>query len=131
MDYVFGMLEVYASSLEQEVKERTKELVEEKRKSDLLLYRMLPRQVADRLRIGESVAPEQYAAATVFFSDVVSFTALASRCTPLQVVQLFNELYSTFDNIIDLHDAYKVGESFNHLALTDHHLSFLLGSGRV
>jgi guanylate cyclase, other len=32
MDYVFGMLEQYASSLEQEVDERTKELVEEKRK---------------------------------------------------------------------------------------------------
>ena len=32
MDYVFGMLEQYASSLEQEVEERTKELVEEKRK---------------------------------------------------------------------------------------------------
>ncbi|KAI1732679.1 receptor family ligand binding region domain-containing protein [Ditylenchus destructor] len=43
MDYVFGMLELYAGSLEQEVEERTKELVEEKKKSDLLLYRMLPK----------------------------------------------------------------------------------------
>ncbi len=43
MDYVFGMLEAYAGSLEEEVAERTKELVEEKKKSDLLLYRMLPR----------------------------------------------------------------------------------------
>jgi C4-dicarboxylate-specific signal transduction histidine kinase len=32
MDYVFSMLEQYANSLEQEVEERTKELVEEKRK---------------------------------------------------------------------------------------------------
>ena len=47
MDYVFGMLEQYASSLEQEVEERTRELVEEKRKSDILLYRMLPKQVAE------------------------------------------------------------------------------------
>ncbi|KAL3121256.1 hypothetical protein niasHT_000409 [Heterodera trifolii] len=36
MDYVFGMLEQYASSLEQEVEERTKELVEEKRKSNVV-----------------------------------------------------------------------------------------------
>lgn len=43
MDHVFNMLEEYASSLEGEVEERTKELVEEKKKSDLLLYRMLPR----------------------------------------------------------------------------------------
>lgn len=43
MDHVFNMLEGYASSLEEEVSERTKELVEEKKKSDVLLYRMLPK----------------------------------------------------------------------------------------
>lgn len=42
MDYVFSMLENYAGSLEQEVEERTKELNEEKKKSDILLYRMMP-----------------------------------------------------------------------------------------
>lgn len=42
MDHVFQILEQYAVSLEEEVEERTKELVEEKKKSDLLLHRMLP-----------------------------------------------------------------------------------------
>uniref|UniRef100_A0A1I8B5F6 Guanylate cyclase n=1 Tax=Meloidogyne hapla TaxID=6305 RepID=A0A1I8B5F6_MELHA len=108
MDYVFGMLEQYASSLEQEVEERTRELVEEKRKSDILLYRMLPKQVADKLKLGEFVEPEQFSAATIFFSDVVSFTTLASKCSPLQVVNLLNGLYTAFDSIIDSHDVYKV-----------------------
>jgi len=122
MDYVFGMLEQYASSLEQEVEERTRELVEEKRKSDILLYRMLPKQVADKLKLGEFVEPEQFSAATIFFSDVVSFTTLASKCSPLQVIKIFeinklwikkvvnllNGLYTAFDGIIDSHDVYKV-----------------------
>lgn len=43
MDYVFNMLEQHASTLETEVEDRTKELVEEKKKCDILLYRMLPR----------------------------------------------------------------------------------------
>ncbi|VDN25247.1 unnamed protein product, partial [Cylicostephanus goldi] len=43
MDHVMNTLENYASSLEAEVEERMKELVEEKKKSDVLLYRMLPR----------------------------------------------------------------------------------------
>uniref|UniRef100_A0A914C5T5 guanylate cyclase n=1 Tax=Acrobeloides nanus TaxID=290746 RepID=A0A914C5T5_9BILA len=84
MDHVFNMLEQYASNLEQEVDERTKELVAEKKKSDILLYRMLPKAVADKLKLGQVIEPEAYDQVTVFFSDVVSFTTLASRCTPLQ-----------------------------------------------
>uniref|UniRef100_A0A915EFH3 Guanylate cyclase n=1 Tax=Ditylenchus dipsaci TaxID=166011 RepID=A0A915EFH3_9BILA len=108
MDHVFNMLEQYAGTLEEEVEERTKELVEEKKKSDILLYRMLPRQVADRLKLGQSVEPESYDCVTVFFSDVVSFTVLSSRLKPLQVVNLLNELYTNFDAIIAEHDVYKV-----------------------
>ncbi|CAD5218958.1 unnamed protein product [Bursaphelenchus okinawaensis] len=108
MDYVFSMLENYAGSLEQEVEQRTRELTEEKKKSDILLYRMMPQQVADKLKLGEVVAPESFDMVTVFFSDVVSFTTLASKCTPLQVVNLLNDLYTNFDGIIDSCDVYKV-----------------------
>ncbi|RCN25621.1 putative phage head-tail adaptor [Ancylostoma caninum] len=108
MDYVFNMLESYATTLEGEVAERTKELIEEKKKSDILLYRMLPKEVADKLKLGQSVEPETYESVTVFFSDVVSFTTIAGRGTPLQVVNLLNDLYTNFDSIIDMHDVYKV-----------------------
>ncbi|KHJ75663.1 adenylate/guanylate cyclase catalytic domain protein, partial [Oesophagostomum dentatum] len=66
------------------------------------------RQVADKLKLGQTIEPESFDAATVFFSDVVSFTKLAGRCSPLQVVNLLNNLYTTFDSIIDTHDVYKV-----------------------
>ncbi|KAL6744152.1 hypothetical protein Aduo_017115 [Ancylostoma duodenale] len=108
MDYVFNMLETYASNLESEVEDRTKQLVEEKKKSDVLLYRMLPKQVAEKLKLGQSVEPETFDSVTVFFSDVVSFTKIAGRGTPLQVVNLLNDLYTIFDSIIDAHDVYKV-----------------------
>ncbi|CAB3397505.1 unnamed protein product [Caenorhabditis bovis] len=108
MDHVFAVLERHASSLEDEVEERMKELVEEKKKSDILLYRMLPQQVADRHKLGQSVEPESFESVTIFFSDVVGFTTLASKCSPLQVVNLLNDLYTTFDAIIDRNDAYKV-----------------------
>ncbi|CAA94879.4 Receptor-type guanylate cyclase gcy-6 [Caenorhabditis elegans] len=108
MDHVFNVLESYASTLEDEVAERMKELVEEKKKSDVLLYRMLPRQVADKLKLGQTVEPETFDIVTLFFSDVVSFTTLAGKCTPLQVVNLLNGLYTIFDGIIEQHDVYKV-----------------------
>ncbi|EYC34735.1 hypothetical protein Y032_1537g3913, partial [Ancylostoma ceylanicum] len=106
MDHVVNTLENYASSLESEVEERMKELVAEKKKSDLLLYRMLPREVADRLKMGQSVEPESYDSVTVFFSDVVGFTTLASKGSPMQVVTLLNDLYTLFDGTISKHDVY-------------------------
>jgi nitrate/nitrite-specific signal transduction histidine kinase len=45
MDAMLQKLEKYANHLESQVKERTSALEEEKHKTDLLLYRMLPPSV--------------------------------------------------------------------------------------
>ncbi|CAJ0949081.1 unnamed protein product, partial [Mesorhabditis belari] len=108
MDHVFNLMEKYAETLEKEVQDRMVELVEEKKKSDILLYRMLPKQVADRLKLGQMVEPESFESVTIFFSDVVQFTNLAAKCSPLQIVNLLNDLYTTFDQIIEQHSVYKV-----------------------
>lgn len=45
MDNIMNMMEKYAYNLEEIVEERTQQLVEEKKKTDRLLYRMLPSSV--------------------------------------------------------------------------------------
>ncbi|XP_020632212.1 atrial natriuretic peptide receptor 2-like [Orbicella faveolata] len=108
MDTMITMMEKYTDHLEDIVAERTSELAAEKAKTDELLYRMLPRSVAEELKRGQPVTAETFDSASLFFSDLVGFTKLASESTPLQVVDLLNDLYTCFDEIIDMHDVYKV-----------------------
>nr|XP_022346077.1 atrial natriuretic peptide receptor 2-like [Crassostrea virginica] len=108
MDNMIQMLEAYSNNLEQLVSDRTEELALEKQKTDRLLYNMLPPLVAEQLKRGESVQPECYDEVSIFFSDIVGFTTIANQSEPLQVVDLLNDLYTTFDEIIARHDVYKV-----------------------
>lgn len=45
MDHVQNMMERYAVTLEAQINGRTAELMEEKKKADILLYRILPRYI--------------------------------------------------------------------------------------
>ena len=45
---------------------------------------------------------------SVLHSDIIGFTSLASTSTPMQIITMLNELYSTFDDILDQFDVYKV-----------------------
>ncbi|NXU26035.1 ANPRA protein, partial [Thalassarche chlororhynchos] len=89
LDNLLSRMEQYANNLEELVEERTQAYLEEKRKAEALLYQILPH-------------------VTIYFSDIVGFTALSAESTPMQVVTLLNDLYTCFDAIIDNFDVYKV-----------------------
>ncbi|XP_031769999.2 uncharacterized protein LOC113513253 [Galleria mellonella] len=108
VDSMFEMLEKYSNNLEELIRERTEQLDMEKKKTEQLLNRMLPRSVAERLMLGSRVEPEEFEEVSIYFSDIVGFTGLAARSTPVQVVDLLNDLYTTFDAAIEQYRVYKV-----------------------
>lgn len=108
LDNLLSRMEQYANNLETLVDERTADYLEEKRKCEELLYQLLPKSVASQLILGQSVVAETYDSVTIYFSDIVGFTSLSAESTPLQVVELLNDLYTCFDSTIENFDVYKV-----------------------
>ncbi|KAK6184927.1 hypothetical protein SNE40_007276 [Patella caerulea] len=108
LDNLLRRMELYANNLEKLVDEKTLELKEEKKRSEELLYQILPRSVAERLKRGLRIEPEAYDCVTIYFSDICGFTTISARSQPMEVVDLLNDLYSCFDSILGEFDVYKV-----------------------
>jgi class 3 adenylate cyclase len=101
-------IENISRELEIEVKERTKELNEEKEKSDALLLNVLPVPIADRLRRGEAPIADHFEEASVMFIDIVDFTLLTSESSPEDVVTLLNSTFTQFDQLTAHHGLEKI-----------------------
>jgi class 3 adenylate cyclase len=72
------------------------------------LYQAFPRHVADVLKAGGKMEPESHDNITIFFSDIVGFTSIASQVEPLKVSQMLDRLYTKFDKLSQKYDVFKV-----------------------
>jgi class 3 adenylate cyclase len=106
-------IENYSIDLKKEVDKKTSELEEkyrelenknivieqEKDKSDKLLLNVLPEQIANRLKQGETTIADHFEEASVIFIDIADFTKLSVKSSPQMMVKMLNEIFTIFDKI--------------------------------
>jgi adenylate cyclase len=93
----------------------TKNLNQERHKSDLLLLNILPETVAEELKRDDRVQPRAYESATVLFTDCVGFTRIAEGLTAEGLVEALDDVFSRFDAVAHAHGLEKIktiGDSY-------------------
>jgi class 3 adenylate cyclase/CheY-like chemotaxis protein len=83
----------------------------EKEKTDRLLLNILPSSVAHDLKETGQTTPQVYPEVTVFFSDIVGFTKIASSLEPGRLIELLNEMFTAFDHIMESHTCERIKTS--------------------
>ena len=90
------------------IADQMRQLEAEKERSEQLLLNILPRPIADRLKLKEHPIADQFAEATVLFADVVGYTKLSARLPPKQLVEHLSTIFSAFDEIAGRHGVEKI-----------------------
>jgi class 3 adenylate cyclase/DNA-binding response OmpR family regulator len=75
----------------------SQQLGESLQKTQDLLYRVFPRQIADELANAGQSQPRHFDAVTVLFTDFVGFTRVAETMAPQQLIDGLEEYFRRFD----------------------------------
>jgi adenylate cyclase len=78
------------------------------RRSEMLLLNILPKEISETLKADQRTIADHYNAASILFADVVEFTPMAAKMTPLELVDLLNEVFQCFDGLVEKYDLEKI-----------------------
>ena len=111
---VYNILEVRLLHLD--TKRLYDQVLAEQKVSERLLRNVLPHSIAERLKwrsevLAESfteVIADSFAHVTVLFADIVDFTSFAEGVSAEAVVEVLNEIFTSFDGIADKYGLEKI-----------------------
>lgn len=100
----------YEGTIEDITKRKTTEeaLRYQQEQTEKLLLNILPQPIAERLRREESTIADIFKEATVLFADIVGFTELSASISPVELIEMLNEIFSTFDELTEEHGLEKI-----------------------
>jgi class 3 adenylate cyclase len=80
----------------------------EREQAERVLFTVLPRPIAERMTKGESRIAEEIPDVSVLFADLAGFTALSTRTSPWDLLEMLDAIFSEFDRLTAAHGLEKV-----------------------
>jgi adenylate cyclase len=76
--------------------------------SEKLLLNILPKAIAERLKLEQSTIADSFEEVSVLFADIVGFTELSARMSPTELVKRLNVIFSHFDQLAEKYGVEKI-----------------------
>ena len=77
-------------------------------KSETLLLNILPKEIVSILKNEPRTIADHFEGASILFADLVDFTPLSATMTPIELVELLNEVFSYFDLLVEKYGLEKI-----------------------
>jgi class 3 adenylate cyclase/CheY-like chemotaxis protein len=84
----------------QQLQIKHKQLAHEQNKTENLLLNILPQSVSQRLKSGEKRIADAHQDVSVLFADLVGFTEMSKGMSAAKLVDMLDEIFSSFDDIV-------------------------------
>lgn len=92
----------------RELAEKNQIIETERQRSDNLLLNILPEATAEELKTHGKAKAQRYESVTVLFTDFKSFTQIAEKLSPEDLVAELDECFREFDRITERHGVEKI-----------------------
>ncbi len=89
-------------------KQAEEALRNQQEQTERLLLNILPEPTAKRLKQQPGTIADDFAEVTVMFADIVGFTQIAASLSPIELVELLNQIFSAFDRLTEKHGLEKI-----------------------
>ncbi|MEL6853185.1 MAG: adenylate/guanylate cyclase domain-containing protein [Bacteroidota bacterium] len=83
-------------------------LAQEKKKSEDLLFSILPEETALEILQKGKATPHKYHTSSIIFTDFVGFTSIAANLRPEALLAELNHVFAEFDKIMDQYGLEKI-----------------------
>jgi guanylate cyclase len=80
----------------------------ERERSEALLLNILPKEIVSILKRESRTIANSFEGASILFADVVDFTPISEKMSPTELVDLLNEIFSYFDELVERYEVEKI-----------------------
>lgn len=80
----------------------------ERKRSEALLLNILPKKIAERLKLKEHPVADSFKEVSILFIDMVGFTKFTENRDPKEVVGVLDDVFSKFDDLAEKHGLEKI-----------------------